>query len=84
MAYFYYAHPRYRTQNVKNIRANRYGRAILLTVQFAESRIELVQAQTAVLVHVFESDHVRHDAHVRYVVQLVLFIYLKMQKRRNK
>lgn len=78
MAYFYYAHLRYRIRNVKNTRINRQETVVLLTVQFAKSRIELVQAQAAILVHVFESDHVRHDAHIRYVVQLVLFIYLKM------
>lgn len=76
--YFNFAHLQHRTQNVKNTRVNGYGVEVLLTVQFAESSVELVQAQTAILVHVFEADHVGHNTHVRYVVQFVLFIYLKM------
>jgi len=38
-----------------------------LTVQFTERRVELVQAQTAVFVHVLEANHVRHDANGGYV-----------------
>lgn len=49
----------------------------ILTVQFAESRVKFVQTQTAVFIHVFKADHVRHNTNVRYITKLVLLGNLK-------
>lgn len=57
---------------------------VLLTVQFTKSRVEFVETQTAVFVHVLEPYHVGHGANVRYTVQLVPFGYLKCDCRIKK